>query len=732
MSQGDDPNNYRPQGQQFSGGHYTDMIINNIIATNMAKILKADFQITPLNILKLLLLLSTNEIKNGFNLLMVYLFSLIKKSPELSMWLIGKLGKLLKMDRRNKIKVRVVDPIEKYDENLFITVDHNFMQAFYNYLNKNNNVTFTKSLNEIIIKNTKEQIFNEKINNINITFKDMNIAVDGEIVFGKNIFNGEIISSDHIGSPINRYIDLLSKEQAEVIKQVYDYLINQYGSDKLLIDYLDNYILHISSDTSAFSERIIADLIAEKYLNLKRDQTLIEIIILSSILYKNYNITTISESLETIKYYNKTLFDLTKTYKLKNTYLKIKTYINDFSKNILDILINLGLFNKTLNLFADFKKKVNLANIKNNNENGNNKTDNKMTLCLNITSHQPINTNEVISTFLNEVYKSYRTNTSKVKIFSLQLEEDKIITEKDNPDYEAYIERKQTIEKMNITADKCPVDVLTFLNQTPPPKTIKAEKLQKKVVSKQLNEIEKNIDTLFLRESDKQKLLNSLTQFRDKSDILKELGLQNKLNLLLYGIPGTGKSTTIQAVATFLQRDIYYVDLQKAKLNEELQMIFEYVNKYVPNSGIVVIEDIDAMTDVVHKRGDAVKEDMKVSEIMNNQSSKLSLEYFLNILQGTLTMDGSIFIVTTNHLEVLDPAFYRDGRFDVKVELKLCDHHQIKQIYRTMMKRDLSEDVLDKIPENKYSPATIIYHIKNYIFDSGVSDEEIMGFFYRS
>ena len=393
----------------------------------------------------------------------------------------------------------------------------------------------------------------------------------------------------------------------------------------------------------------------------------------------------------------------------------------------MDVLVPFNLFNKAYPTFSNFKNKRTQA-IESKKEDDT-KDTNQITLYLTITSSHKIDTPKIVTDLLEEVYKSYRVNTNKIKIYSLQLEEDKIITEKDNPDYETYIEKKKLIEKMNITADKCPVDVLTFLNQAPPPKTIKTEKLQKKVVSKQLNEIEKNIDTLFLRESDKQKLLNSLTQFRDKSDILKELGLQNKLNLLLYGIPGTGKSTTIQAVATFLQRDIYYVDLQRAKLNEDLQMIFEYVNKHVPNSGIVVIEDIDAMTDVVHKRGDAVKEDMKVSEIINNQSSKLSLEYFLNILQGTLTMDGSIFIVTTNHLEVLDPAFYRDGRFDVKVELKLCDHHQIKQIYRTMMKRDLSEDVLDKIPENKYSPATIIYHIKNYIFVSGVSDEEIMGFF---
>jgi len=42
--------------------------------------------------------------------------------------------------------------------------------------------------------------------------------------------------------------------------------------------------------------------------------------------------------------------------------------------------------------------------------------------------------------------------------------------------------------------------------------------------------------------------------------------------------------------------------LNKVSTNAELQEIFEYVNKNVPNSGIIVIEDIDAMIGVVHKR----------------------------------------------------------------------------------------------------------------------------------
>lgn len=195
---------------------------------------------------------------------------------------------------------------------------------------------------------------------------------------------------------------------------------------------------------------------------------------------------------------------------------------------------------------------------------------------------------------------------------------------------------------------------------------------------------------------------------------------------MLYGEPGTGKSTTIQAIATFLQKDIYYVDIQNAKTNEDLQFIFEYVNKNVQNGGIIVIEDIDSMTDVVLKRSKSVTTEYTIKDLVNNMQSKLTLEYFLNILQGTLTMNDSIFIVTTNFYDKLDPAFCRDGRFDVKIELKLCDHYQIKSIYKRMLDKELSDEILKQIPENKYPPASIIFHIKNYIFDKEVPEEEIM------
>jgi len=269
------------------------------------------------------------------------------------------------------------------------------------------------------------------------------------------------------------------------------------------------------------------------------------------------------------------------------------------------------------------------------------------------------------------------------------------------------------------------MEMTQFLNQPIPSKTIITQIIKKKIECKQLNEIEKDFSTLFLKHADIEKLTSSLDMFKNNGHILQEMGLQNKFNLLLYGPPGTGKSTTITAVANYLQKDIYYVDLQKVDLNEDLQMIFDYVNKHITLGGIIVIEDIDTATPIVLQRKNDNGE-YKINDIINNQKSKLTLEYFLNVLNGTLTVNNSVFIMTTNDIDALDLAFVRPGRFDVKIELKPCDHYQISAIYLKMIGKEIPEDILKLIPENKFTPAEVIYHIKNYIFNKNVTIQEIL------
>ena len=77
-------------------------------------------------------------------------------------------------------------------------------------------------------------------------------------------------------------------------------------------------------------------------------------------------------------------------------------------------------------------------------------------------------------------------------------------------------------------------------------------------------------------------------------------------------------------------------------------------------------------------------------------------------------------------MENIDEAFYRDGRFDVKIEMKKCDHYQIKTIYKNFMDREIPENLLNKISINKFTPANVIFHVKDYLFTEDISDEEIL------
>lgn len=731
----------------FSGSNQVvDLLIGNLLATRLSEVMRSDFQLSLTNISKLLILMSVSELKNYthvvINYLTTQLITLVKKSPILAWPLVMKINQI--RYRRQPLPLYPVVPVipKIVEKTVEMVVDPQFRIALYNYLTTNSKCTFTKTLDQIDLRNAKENIFTEKISNIRIKRKLHELRIEKKLLVDVNIVTGgpiEIKVENHAVKPnnIKTYTDLFDPEQAKIIIDIRD----KWFVDRLDVSRFNQICTGLGGwkyedyRDNIFSERMITEMICKHYPQFDKYQTMIEIIILSLILYKTFN-SSIDRTMTGIRANKKMIYDPFHSYELKpdipNQFMSAIPKINS-------CIINQSYYANISNAifrakFSKLNKKIHaLADGEVPRE-----ESSPESIPITISSPSDFNENTIMQSFISKIYKSYKKSNDRVKVFYLNLEEKITATEVANPAYGEWEEKKKLIESIkgnnnsnSNNNSSFPVEVISFLSQTIPSKTIKTEKREKIVVSKQLNEIEKDIDTLFLKEFDKRKLMNSLTQFKTKSHILKELGLQNKLNILLHGIPGTGKSSTIQAVATYLNRDIYYVDLQKAELNEDVQLMFNYVNCHVPNSGIVVIEDIDAMTDVVLKR---TKErvEYRVNELINNQKSKLSLEYFLNILQGTLTMDGSIFAITTNHIEMLDPAFYRDGRFDVKIELGLSDHFQIRSIYKRMMGRDIPPSLLKRIPEGKFSPATLIYHIKNYIFDSTVTDEEILSPFLLS
>ena len=57
--------------------------------------------------------------------------------------------------------------------------------------------------------------------------------------------------------------------------------------------------------------------------------------------------------------------------------------------------------------------------------------------------------------------------------------------------------------------------------------------------------------------------------------------------------------------------------------------------------------------------------------------------------------------------------------------------NQIQLIYNKFLNRQVPQDILEKIPENTFISAEIIFRIKDFIFNSNASCEDILSPFFQ-
>jgi len=355
-------------------------------------------------------------------------------------------------------------------------------------------------------------------------------------------------------------------------------------------------------------------------------------------------------------------------------------------------------------------------------------------------------TESIIDTKFDDFLKkikslSFMSNVSEVEITinKLKLHKNETTIEKPNQLYIDYENKKQFLNELankststiTNTTNQIEIALSEFIKEQIPSKVITSIETNKIVQTEFIRSDYKSLDTLYLQEKDELKLKNVLMKFHLHKDKLKSLGLPNKLCIMLDGKPGTGKTSTILAIGSFLKKPIYYTSFNTIETNDELQMLVDHVIKNC-NGGIIVCEDIDAIGKFVHRRNNYDTLDCftehNSTQIMDSKFDKLSLEYFLNLLQGTLTPNELIFICTTNYIDKLDPALIRHGRMDVRITMKNCDRYQFNKIYKNFIGREIPFGLLNKISENKFTPAQVIFTIKDFISEI-YTDEEILSDF---
>jgi ATP-dependent Zn protease len=136
------------------------------------------------------------------------------------------------------------------------------------------------------------------------------------------------------------------------------------------------------------------------------------------------------------------------------------------------------------------------------------------------------------------------------------------------------------------------------------------------------------------------------------------------------------------------------------------------------------------MTNIVIKRETVVNDTNTDSNINNiNSNDKLSLSYLLNIIDGTISPENTLFVITTNHLEKLDSALVRYGRIDLNIILTKCTKYQLGKIYKDMYNKKLDEIILNKFPEEKYITAHVILYLFQNMHNENINLNDLFSEF---
>ncbi len=174
-------------------------------------------------------------------------------------------------------------------------------------------------------------------------------------------------------------------------------------------------------------------------------------------------------------------------------------------------------------------------------------------------------------------------------------------------------------------------------------------------------------------------------------EIFAEIGIEPPKGILLYGLPGTGKTLLAKAVAHESKATFIHMsgsELVHKFIGEGAQLvrdIFQMAREKAPS--IIFIDEIDA-----------------VGSIRTHDGTTGSAEVNRTMMQLLAEMDGFRtrgdikVIAATNRIDILDPALLRPGRFDRIIEIpmpSLEGRLMILEIHAGKMKKADDVSILD-------------------------------------
>ena len=209
----------------------------------------------------------------------------------------------------------------------------------------------------------------------------------------------------------------------------------------------------------------------------------------------------------------------------------------------------------------------------------------------------------------------------------------------------------------------------------------------------------RDIDSLFFNHGIKEEVISHIDGFIKNRDLYESRNLTYKTGILLYGEPGTGKTSFATALATKYNRNVILIDLASFQ-NLDIATLTSCINADT-DKFIVLLEDIDSIFPNLNREAD--------KELSENE--RKTINKMLQFLDSSSSPNDVIFIATTNHYDKLDKAILRDGRFDIKVEINEIHESIAKDMIKSFNIDDNGvEEIIKEMNKPKSSRSKVVDH----------------------
>lgn len=210
-----------------------------------------------------------------------------------------------------------------------------------------------------------------------------------------------------------------------------------------------------------------------------------------------------------------------------------------------------------------------------------------------------------------------------------------------------------------------------------------------------------NKDSLFLKENEKEKLFNNIDDFINSKEDYQKFDINYKMNILLHGKPGSGKTKTALTIASHINTNIGILPFTH-NLTDTL-LISGINDLQTMDIKVIVFEDIDC-----------IFKDRKKNDTNKNN---ITLSGLLNILDGISRNEDIIIIMTANDIEEFDNALLRSARMDIIIEYDYADKYQLYNFFKHY-RQEINDEEFNKLYKYIEHKNVTLADLQKYLFNN--------------